>query len=297
MDATKFKLRDAVDILLDSKRPVFVKIWVLARLMAWMCLDQRPRRHDKKTGRLVQPNPHRTDAKLAGHLALASLLHRRLKPGSFDGDDDTLRGLLLLFLQSGGFGRFLKGPRGGRRWLKKIKTSIERLMYVRAIVSYLCRYEISGMDKTKFNIECAKNYIEKTDEELKARTFGKYWEQSKQAAPYIFAFYPLLTSIFAGSNSIDQFVDALEQLAKNDQQLNQLLGEAAYAADTLASSRARRVRQGDFKGVKRMEPQLAAFIADEVQIIGAVDARRPLSKKDLEDYRPKSITPPKAIRQ
>jgi len=150
------------------------------------------------------------------------------------------------------------------------------------------------MTQSKFNIECAKKFIEKTDKKLKPRTFGKYWETSKQAAPYIFAFYPFLASAVEGSASIDQCVDALEQLAKDDQQLNQLLGEAAYAADILAPL-ARNVRVQDFKEVTRAAPQLAAFTADEIQIITVIDAKRPLTPKDLEDYRPETITPSKVI--
>lgn len=114
MDLEKFNLRDAVQILVDRDRPFFFKTWALARLMAWMCLDQRrgTRKRNPKTGRPIRADRQRRDAKLAGHLALASLLDRRFKPGAFDKNDETLRGLLLLFFESGGFGLFLGSRRG-----------------------------------------------------------------------------------------------------------------------------------------------------------------------------------------
>jgi hypothetical protein len=289
MNPRKFNLKDAVDILLDSEKPVFFKTWVLARLMAWICLDQRGRMRDPRTGRPFRPNRQRRDAKLAGHLALASLLHREIKTGTVDWDDDSLTQAFLLFFRSGGFEGFLESPRGGRGWLKKMKVSTEQILYVHKIMDYLCRHQKFGMAENKFNIECAKKFVEKTNETVKARTFGKYWEESKQAAPYIFAFYAFLASTLKESASIDQFIDALGQLGKNDQQLNQLLGHAAYAADILVKTKARGVRRLDFRDVRRVEPHLAAFDADECTIIGAIEARRPLSKEDLEDYRPRTL--------
>jgi hypothetical protein len=204
--------------------------------------------------------------------------------------------MLSLFAKSGGFGLFLKSPRGARRWLRRLKKATTQLAYVHQIVNYLCRYENFGMAPSKFNIECAKKFVQKTDKgpqpgtkQLEPRTIGKYWETNKQAAPYIFAFYPFLASSVERAASFDQFVDTLEQVACDQERLTKLIGHAAYAADILANQ-ARKVRVQDFIEVKRVEPQLQAFNADEIQIIGAIDAHRPLSKNDLEDYRPKTIT-------
>ena len=195
MNPEKFRLSDAINSLLDQNEPVFKKTWVLARLMAWMCLDQRhgTRRRNPRTGRPILPNRQRRDAKFAGHLALASLLDR------IDMNDDIVGGLYSLFLKSGGFALFLKSPRGARRWLPRMKKATTQLAYVHEIVNYLCRSEQSGGGQDKFNIECAKKFIQKTDkrpelEKLKPRTLGDYWEKHKQAAPYIFAFDPFLAS-------------------------------------------------------------------------------------------------------
>ena len=171
MDLKKFRLRDAVSLLLEPNQPVFLKTWALARLLAWMCLDQRPRRRNRITGRSSPAKRQRRDAKLAGHLALATLLDRRLKPGQFDKDDETL-GVLSLFFTSGGFGLFLESPRGTRGWLSRVRRSTAQLEYVHKIVEYLCRYQQSKMDERKFTIECAKLFIEATDKKLTKRIAG-----------------------------------------------------------------------------------------------------------------------------
>lgn len=276
MDLKKFKLRDAIEIFLDPKCPVFFRTWVLARLMAWMCLDQR-RGTRKRTPQTVRTR----DAKLAGHLALASLLDRRWQPGEFDKNDKTLQGLLLLFFTSGSFRLFMETPRGARGWLSRMGRSTQQLFYVHQIVRYLCRYEKSGMDQSKFNIECAKKFIWKTKETPEPRTLGKYWETNKRAAPYIFAFYPFLVSAVERATSIDQFVDALEQLAIDQGLLIKFVGHAAFAADILAE-RARKVRVRDFLRVERVEPPLEAFTAEEAQIVSLIEAQREESKKALE---------------
>lgn len=181
----------------------------------------------------------------------------------------------------------MDSPRGARGWLKRVKKSDQQLFYVYQIAEYLCRYKNSKLDDTKFTIEYAKLFVEKKTQTLTRRTLSKYWEENKRAAPYIFAFYHFYSSTIAGAASIDQFVEALEQLCETQQHLIKLLGEAAHTADVLAG-KARRVRQADFREVKRVEPQLAAFNADEMQIINAIDTAQ-LSEKDTQDYKPKAI--------
>jgi hypothetical protein len=289
MDLSKFRLRDAVKLLLEPNQPVFLKTWALARLFAWMCLDQRPRRRNRITGRSSRANRQRRDAKLAGHLALATLLDRRFKPGQFVKDDETLPGMLSLFFTSGGFGLFLETPRGTRRWLSRVRSSTAQLEHVYKILEYLCRYQQSNMDERKFTIECAKLFIEATDKKLTKRTLGKYWETTKQAAPYISAFYQFCVSAVDQATSIDQFVEVLDQLAKNQRRLEQLLGQAAHTADILVRMRVRSVRVRDFAKAERVEPQLAAFNADEIKIIDKIDPHK-LSEKDAQPYKPKPIS-------
>ena len=158
MDLKKFRLRDAVSLLLEPNQPVFLKTWALARLLAWMCLDQRPGRRNLITGRSSRANRQRRDAKLSGHLALATLLDRRLKSGQFDKDDGTLWGVLSLFFASGGFGLFLESPRGTRSWLSGVRKSTAQLEYVYKIVEYLCRYQQSKMEEGETRLS-ARNYL------------------------------------------------------------------------------------------------------------------------------------------
>jgi hypothetical protein len=294
MDLKKFRLRDAVEILLEPNQRVFLKTWALARLSAWICLDQRRRTRNRIAGRSSRASRQRRDAKLAGHLALATLLERRFKPGQFDKDDETLWAVLSLFLTTGSFGLFLESPRGTRGWLSRVRRSTAQLEYVYKIVEYLCRYQQADMDERKLTIECAKLFIEATDKRLTRRTLGKYWETNKQAAPYIFAFYQFCVSAVDQATSFNQFVELLEQLANNQGRLEQLLGQAAHTADILVKVRVRNVRVRDFEKVERVEPEIAAFYADEIKIIDNIDPHK-LSEKEAQSYRPKSISRSRAV--
>ena len=103
-----------------------------------------------------------------------------------------------------------------------------------------------------------------------SRSIVNYWELNKQAAPYVYAFYPIFSFGVRRVKSVNAAVDALERLAANQKALNQLLGRAAFAA-TILSSKAHDVRKGDFVDVTRIEPKLAPFNSDEMEIIGAIN--------------------------
>jgi hypothetical protein len=105
MQLEKFKPREAVTILRESEIPTFFKTWALARLLGWICLDQRhgQREDNPSTGRSSNRVRFRDrNARLLGHLALASVLDRSLKPARI-ADDETVRDMLGLFMTSGGF--------------------------------------------------------------------------------------------------------------------------------------------------------------------------------------------------
>ena len=176
-----------------------------------------------------------------------------------------------------------------------MRKATDELAYVQKIVNYLCLCAQSKVDEKKCTVEYAKIFVEETDNASKEKTgkalkrtaIGNRWEKNRQAASYIFAFYESYSSVVNGAASIDQFVDMLEQLAINQQRLNQLLGHAAYAADILAKT-AHNVRLKDFEDVQRVEPQCTTFNADELEMINRIDPMK-LSKKDKQHYRPKTI--------
>jgi hypothetical protein len=202
-------------------------------------------------------------------------------------------------MTSGGFQGFLESPRGTRSILIRAKKAIEPLWHVHGVTDYLCRVKKCGghehyiIDPVKFTLEAAKRFVEKkknaNGKTYRRRNITKTWEQNKQAAPYIHALFKIFLFGVRRTKSISDAVVALEKIATNQELLNRLIGRAAYAADILDGN-ARDVRLKDFKGVKRVNPHLYPFDADERTIIEAIDPNL-LSDKDTRDYRPKTKFP------
>ena len=192
-----FRPRQAVRMLRHGSEPAFLKTWALARLLGWAIFDQRPGKRLPKT----QPGdgkhrPERrlrtTTAKRIGHLTLAYLLDRQLQKEDPKTNDETLQEMLTLFTTCGGFGVFVR-DRGAKGLLSQAKRANRELGYVYRIVLFLCRYKRYIRDDARFDIDSAKRFVEMVAHEDRD-TYGlskisKIWEQYKQAAPYIFAFY------------------------------------------------------------------------------------------------------------
>jgi hypothetical protein len=291
MQLKKFRPREAIEILLDQKYPLFFKTWALARLFTWMCLDQRRGRRNPKTGHGNRPRFRSKNANYAGHLAIAYLLDRMFQSDQIDNKDDMLRPMFQLFMSSGGFGLFIESPRGVRSLLSRVKKVRKQLWCVYQITHYLCRYEKYFSDGPKSTIDYAKLFVEKkrdvNGKVYSLRSITDFWELNKQAAPYVYAFYPIFSFGVRRIRSIAEATGALERLAANQEGLNRLLGRAAYAAAIL-NGKARNVREKDFRNVARIEPQLVPFDSDEAQIIEAIEPSQ-LSEKDTQYYRPKTI--------
>jgi hypothetical protein len=273
----RFRPREAVKILAESSRgeeAAFLKTWALARLLAWAILDQRPgKRRPKKS----KPTIRTANARLVGHLTLASLLDQRLKQYGARENDETLRLMLALFSAIGGFGVYVQG-RGAKGLLSQAKKTNRKLGYVYRIVAYLCRYKQHIGDDRKFDIESAKYFVEKDEHEADTwhlSQISKIWEQYKQAAPYIFAFYRFFSSQLPRAKSPNQVIDFLDKVASNQRRLTRLIGRAAYAADIL-EKRARNVRLRDFKQIRRVTPALPDFRPEERQIIKSIDREAPI---------------------
>jgi hypothetical protein len=273
----RFRPREAVETLAESSRgeeAAFLKTWALARLLAWAILDQRPgKRRPKKS----KPTIRTANAKLVGHLTLASRLHQRLQRYGARANDETLRLMLALFTATGGFGAYVRG-RGAKGLLSQAKKANRKLGYVYRIVAYLCRYKQHIGNDRQFDIESAKYFVEKYDHEdntYKASKISKIWEEYKQAAPYIFAFYWFLSSQLPRAKSPNQVIDFLDKVASNQRRLTRLIGRAAYAADIL-KKRARNVRLRDFERIRRVTPALRPFGPAELEIIESIDRKAPI---------------------
>jgi hypothetical protein len=194
------------------------------------------------------------NAKLAGNAVLASLLYRH------QDEQKSLR-CFVIFFKSDGFRLFLKGPRSPKNWLRELKDVKEDMMNVHSIMSYLCRYKKYGSDPQKMSIEAAKQFvIAKENKRSGLSKLSKTWESHTQAAPYIFGFGRLFSDTIAQTQRIDDLVDRLEEIASNQNLIDILLGNAAYAIDVL-KGHARQVRHQDFNEVSVVEPSLEGFNA------------------------------------
>jgi hypothetical protein len=274
----RFRPSQSLRIFVDYDLPSFLRLWALARLLAWVVLDQRAGQRGR--GRTID-NPatrgrqtiRTKSAQQAGRLLIGFLLDRRFQRDEVKQDDEMLYLMLWLFMKSGGFGMFVRG-RGARALLSDAKKANRELGYVYRIVLFLCRYKKHISEEVKFDIETAKQFVAKNMHEGDS-TYGlskisKIWEKYKQAAPYVFAFYGYCALALKRTTSPGQVVDFLEKLASSQPRLNKIMGRAAYAADIL-DQRARGVRLSDFRQIPRVEPPLSPFQSVELAIINSID--------------------------
>jgi hypothetical protein len=280
MNYQRFRPRDAVKILADRRRTKELKTWTIARLLSWISLDQRPRRVHKQSARVCgQMRSRASNAKLAGNVVLASLIKRR-------SDDRASLRMFLMFWKSNGFRLILKSPRSPKSWMRTLTQVKEDMVCVHAIMSYLCRYKKYGRDPQKLSIEAAKRFVVTKENKPSALSkTSKTWEPHKHAASYIFSFISPLSDI-AQTQSIDEFVDRLEAIASDQKLVDELLGNAAYAADLLKDI-ARDVHNKDFEGIEPIEPHLEMFDANEEQIIESINLEA--QSERYEDWSPKSL--------
>ena len=292
MELEKFRPGRAVRFLADqpeNNETAFLRTWALAQLLAWAILDQRPGKRPPKEARDGSDQPKKrkirtANAKQAGQITLAYLLDRHLIRGQTGSEEynEKLRLMLALFMEGGGFASCFKGW-GAKSLLYDVKGASRELGYVCRIVDFMCRYSKRpgvAENDPNFTIESAKSFVAMWAHEDET-TYGKskiakIWEQYKNAAPYIFAFYRFLSFRLNKANSPDEIVDWLEKLASDQERLIQLLGRAAYASDVL-SGKARNVRQSDFKNIERVAPSMRPFNEQELDVISSIDRQGPIA--------------------
>jgi hypothetical protein len=266
---TDFRPRSAVKILNDGEVTEvtgFLKTWTLARLLAWMILDQPPRKTKRGTRRL-----RRANANHAGLVVLALLLHLRYHANSKT--DETLKQMFLLWLKCDGFSACFQRW-GGKALLSRAQKANRELQCVFRIVDYMCRYACwRGEHKNdpNFTIQSAKYFVEKfyQEEGMGESKISKIWEKYKQAAPYIFAADMFVVHL-VNISTIQELIDALQKIARDQACLTRFIGEAAYAADVL-SRKARNIRRRDFRNITRVTPKIRPFSEDQLMVIDSID--------------------------
>jgi len=196
--------------------------------------------------------------------------------------------MLQLFLKSGGFGVFVDGRRGARSFVTAATNACGDLSYVYRIVLALCRFDKYVDDARKRSLKYAINFVQKDDDTYTVRKITDIWETKKRAAPYIFAFYSVITKTFPPAESatsvgtrqtFTEVVRALVEVASDQRRLTELAGTAAYAADIL-NKRAKHVRTRDFTSIKPLKPPISQFSNEEQQLLQAVEPDR-LTEKEL----------------
>jgi hypothetical protein len=278
MDLQRFRPREAVEILADKRRTKELKTWALARLLSRISLDQRPKNAQKRRVDSYKRMRYRaSNAKLAGNIVLASLMDRR-------SDDRASLRMFGIFWKSKGFRLFLKSPKSPKSWMRTLTKVREDMVCVYAIVSYLCRYDKHFPDSQKLSIEAAKRFfVAKENKPSALSKTSKTWESHKHAAPYIFSFISPLSDI-TQTQSIDEFVDRLEAIALDQKLVDELLGNAAYAASLLKDI-ARNVHNKAFERIPAIEPRLEVFDTNETQIIESINLDA--QTEPHEDWSPK----------
>ena len=280
-NATRFQPGVAVKYLVAAKPkdPRFMNVLVLAQLLGWMALDQRPGQRKKSSSAessseaQARLNLVRNALHVGTHvLALLLYRQRRLKR-----QDETTRILNELLEARGGVGGYV-WVRGSYDLYDDARMAERELHYVYLIVSFLCRCKKYELDASKFNIETAKEFFAKRAPEkkpYKVSKIEKIWLQYKNAAPYIFAFYGYLRGLRREVGSPKLILNSLEEFASDERRLKKLIGRAAYAADVLTGL-ARDVRIGDFRDIERAAPPLRSFSTLEMAVIDNIDRNAPI---------------------
>jgi hypothetical protein len=256
----KFGVRKSIvflnrDDITKNKR--VLKSLHLIQLIAWSAVILE----DKAKGPRVKA------AWEAGIAALALLLER----ASLKEDRKQEELLLRALKRRGGYRAFLEYWSPPAAMFTRARHSLEKLFYVYEIIQFLIRSKKTGAPP-KLGINRAYHFLGLSREERGhgPASIEKIWLHNKDAAPLIYAFYPLLKKAAQGDQPEDilRFVDTI---ISNEKRLKRMLGTAACVADLLSESRVREVRLSDFVGVAPAAPIVRPFNDDELKLISSYD--------------------------
>jgi hypothetical protein len=285
----EFQPRSAVLVLLELKIAEdwpLIRGWALSRLIAWAFFDQQEsKREDGIAERPFKPNY----AYKAGQLYLlyrGDRLWRDCEPSSVFSkpSSEKLRTALHLFLRTG---EKREGFSLGGQPLSTLHRRAHRdLTIVYSVMDFLLRAYHLYRKRDLCQVDIARYFVEKfepTTEHLSKRSIQGIWNHYRDAAPYIYGFYPAMYPAEAADSALAQseiktdaeWISRITQLAESSS-LNDFLGHAAFAVNVLAGTDTRIVRIDDFDGVPLATPSLRKFDADEEAIIKSYDPKSPL---------------------
>lgn len=275
----RFSPRRAVNLLREkpSGETDFLQIWQMCRLIAWATLDQRPgkrvSRPSKSGGSSSKKTIKTRNAKIAGHMLLAYLADRGIGR-----NDDGLKEIGALFLMTGGFLQFLRGG-SFRDLISEFQSREVEREYVYRIVSYLVRYHKHMPKDKNYTLVSAWEFLSRSAHRnlpnYGVSKIEKIWAEYKDAAPYIFAFYPVIR-FSNGKSSPEAVVTRLTDILSKQNRVDRLLARATYAANVLQDL-ARGVRTKDFHGIVPKISIIPAFSQAEQKIILMIDRDAPIA--------------------
>jgi len=255
-----------VSLLLSQEnlQNTVLRKWALARLIAWVFLDQRAGRRGIKTRK----------ARCAGHLILMDAINTSLAKS--ERDNGELELMFALFIQSGGFD-LAKNTPSAKSMLSQFIAATKATEAVFEIVNHLCRIKIHGHQvrsqspaaaKDPFTIDSAKQLVANnadTRGNSAMSRISKTWEKYKASAPFIYALHSHMRRFKTAEP--DKAASWIQRAATNQKRMLRILGAAAYAADVLNECGARRVRMHHVKKVKRVVPQCRPFTDEEINLV------------------------------
>ena len=257
----KFGVRKSIvflnrDDITKSKR--VLKSLHLIQLIAWSALILED----------SAKSPRVRSARETGIAALAVLLER----ASLKEDRKQEELLLRALKRRGGYRAFLEYWSRPAAMFTRVRHSLEKLFYVYEIVQFLIRSKKNGAPP-KLGINSAYRFLGKSKGERGhgPDSIEKIWLHNKDAAPLIYAFYPLLKMAARRGNQPEDILRFVDTIVSNKKRLKRMLGTAAYVADLLSKSRVRDVRLSDFVDVAPVAPVVRSFNADELKDINSYD--------------------------
>ncbi len=282
-----------VALLKESAEFPFLAGWALARLLAWALFDQHEsqrvpeeEREDRAACRPFRPRY----AYKAGQLYLWYYLdyfYRTYETSPYFRRMTTDEAVVALawYFETAHVKKEITHRGKTLSSLHNDKSTRRDLLFVYHVMDFLVRATLSGREDL-CKVERARHFAEKSepmDEHLSASGVEKAWNRYRDAAPYIYAFYPKLYFVdsqagsFAETKKISEedWISRIALLAERST-LEECLGHAAFAADVLVKTTTRVVRDNDFETVARKEPVWRDFDAAELFLINTFTKTAPI---------------------
>jgi hypothetical protein len=294
-NALKFNPAEAVGTAFfeETDELPFMAGWALARLVAWALFDQEESKRipkDKRENKAARRRLRPRYAYKAGQLLLSHYIRDfyRKSMSSPHLLKESRRQPAMALMMYFETDEIAKGFTHSGRSLSSLYNEKNRrfeLMCVYHVMDFLVRAQLSGRIEV-CKVKIARYFVEKNElmgERWSPSRIEKTWNLYRAAAPYIYAFYPLLydandntgASLKGKSITQEDWINRINHIAIRSIR-EECLGRVAFAADVLKSTGTRDVRLRDFRKVPRVTPLLREFSTEEQFCIETFDDKCPI---------------------